>query len=196
MSVGYPYCEDVGSWEEIRAIRSSTNALNWALADRILKCVDKPGFEFLQGGFNTVKKRLPPKYQQKKFYEAAALFSDETLNLLEEQIGDEASVRRDSKDPSFNVGNAALIYLLQHGVPQALTKRKSIPNAYKHDLVQQYEQLLLQSILSLQMQNGRIGGMARYRNDSYYADGTSYPFVSGHSTDSTILHLKRKNTLK
>lgn len=143
--------EGSGSWEELVARRSSVMAWELAAVDKIASFAKRPDGKFLIEGFEAVKQQLPLEYRKLGIFQVAE-------NLIAK--GKEALLARlpyespdyEKTDPRYREADAALIYLLQLGMPEFLGQ----PDL-EEKLVAQIERLT----------DVRTGAIRRYLNDSY-----------------------------
>lgn len=154
-SVGFPYYENSGSWEEITAVRSSVMSIETALLYKMKQLYDTDRrFSFLE-------------YDDSE--DLSVMLGDMIkagLHALGSRLPNESpeyspdSVKHRSAD-------AALIYVLRYGIPELLAKTQTLMKANGNQpmSVTDIEDLVLQEVFTLI--DSKTNGMRRYENDSY-----------------------------
>lgn len=143
--------ESSGSWEELTARRSSVMAWELAAIGTIASFAKRPDGKFLVEGFEAVKQYLPQAYRKLDIFQAGEKLIAEGKQALLQRLPYE-SPDYENTDPRYREADAALIYLLQLGMPEFLGQP---------DL----EEKLITQIESLT--DARTGAIRRYLNDSY-----------------------------
>lgn len=140
-----------GSWEELEARRTSVMTWDTVTIAKIAQFAQRSEGAFLIESFEQAKRHLQRSYQALSLSETAKALVAEGNTALQKRLPYECP-DYDKTDARYRAADAALIYLLQLGMPEFLGKP-----GLESDLITQIERLT----------DLRTGAIRRYLNDSY-----------------------------